>query len=176
MIFYHKQRNFEKPIRQLKLNEYVIERVTDFNLFGLTIDQHLTLNGPVQNYPTSYKDHSRLCVQIETYNWKHSCSLIQCFYFLFFIYKLYTKCYIQNYNESYLVVLLYLPKLKKGPHNLELIWQTEIFIHLSFITHEKYTVLAVLSLFVYCHNCYIVIIIIITILSSLLLLLLILLS
>ena len=48
MIFHHKQRNIENLIPQLNLNEQIIERVTDFNFLGLTIDQHLTRNGHVQ--------------------------------------------------------------------------------------------------------------------------------
>ena len=48
IIFHHKQRNIENLIPQLNLNEQIIERVTDFNFLGLTIDQHLTWNGPVQ--------------------------------------------------------------------------------------------------------------------------------
>ena len=48
MIFHHKQRNIENLIPQLNLNEQIIERVTDFNFLGLTIDQHLTWNGHVQ--------------------------------------------------------------------------------------------------------------------------------
>ena len=48
MIFHHKQRNIEDLIPQLKLNEQIIERVTDFDFLGLTIDQHLTWNGHVQ--------------------------------------------------------------------------------------------------------------------------------
>ena len=58
--FHHKQRNIENLIPQLKLNEQMIERVTDFNLFGLTIDQHLTWNEHVQKYQTTYQDHSGL--------------------------------------------------------------------------------------------------------------------
>ena len=50
MIFHHKQRNIENLIPQLNLNEQIIERVTDFNFLGLTIDQHLTWNGHVQKY------------------------------------------------------------------------------------------------------------------------------
>ena len=42
MIFHHKQRNIENLIPQLNLNEQIIQRVTDFNFLGLTIDQHLT--------------------------------------------------------------------------------------------------------------------------------------
>ena len=48
MIFHHKQRNIENLILQLNLNEQIIERVTDFDFLGLTIDQHLTWNGHVQ--------------------------------------------------------------------------------------------------------------------------------
>ena len=48
MIFHHRQRNIENLIPQLNLNEQIIERVTDFDFLGLTIDQHLTWNGHVQ--------------------------------------------------------------------------------------------------------------------------------
>ena len=48
MIFHHKQRNIENLIQQLNLNEQIIERVTDFDFLGLTIDQHLTWNGHVE--------------------------------------------------------------------------------------------------------------------------------
>ena len=48
IIFHHKQRNIENLIPQLNLNEQIIERVTDFDFLGLTIDQHLTWNGHVQ--------------------------------------------------------------------------------------------------------------------------------
>ena len=47
MIFHHKQRNIENLIPQLNLNEQIIERVTDFDFLGLTIDQHLTWNGHI---------------------------------------------------------------------------------------------------------------------------------
>ena len=48
MIFHHKQQNIENLIPQLNLNEQIIERVTDFDFLGLTIDQYLTWNGHVQ--------------------------------------------------------------------------------------------------------------------------------
>ena len=38
MIFHHKQLNIEDLIPQLNLNERIIERVTDFNFLGSTID------------------------------------------------------------------------------------------------------------------------------------------
>ena len=59
--FHHKQRDIENLIPQLKSNEQNIERVTESNFLGLTIDQHLTWNGHVQKYQTRYQDHSRLC-------------------------------------------------------------------------------------------------------------------
>ena len=61
MIFHHKQRNIENLIPQLKLNEQIIEQVTEFNFLGLTIDQHLTWNEHVQKYQTRYQDHSGVC-------------------------------------------------------------------------------------------------------------------
>ena len=48
MIFHYKQRYIENLIPQLKLNEQIIEQVTEFNFLGLTIDQHLTWNEHVQ--------------------------------------------------------------------------------------------------------------------------------
>ena len=48
IIFQHKQRNIENLIPQLNLSEQIIDRVTDFDFLGLTIDQHLTWNGHVQ--------------------------------------------------------------------------------------------------------------------------------
>ena len=48
MIFHHKQWIIENLTPQLKLNVQMIERVTDFNSSGLTIDQHLTWNESVQ--------------------------------------------------------------------------------------------------------------------------------
>ena len=53
MIFHHKQENIENLIPQLKLNEQIIEWVTEFNFLGLTIDQHLTWNEHQQKI--SYK-------------------------------------------------------------------------------------------------------------------------
>ena len=61
MIFHHKQWKIENLIPQLNLNEQIIERVTDFDFLGLTIDQHLTWNGHVQKIRTIYQDHSGLC-------------------------------------------------------------------------------------------------------------------
>ena len=61
MIFHHKQRNNENLIPQLNLNEQIIERVTDFDFLGLTIDLHLTWNGHVKKFRTRYQDHSGLC-------------------------------------------------------------------------------------------------------------------
>ena len=66
MIFHHKQRNIENLIPQLNLNEQIIERVTDFDFLGLTIDQHLTWNGHVQkNFEQDIKI-TRDYVQIKT--------------------------------------------------------------------------------------------------------------
>ena len=61
MIFHHKQLNIENLIPQLKLNEQNIERVTEFNFLGLSVDQHLTWNEHVQKYQTRYQDHSGFC-------------------------------------------------------------------------------------------------------------------
>ena len=61
MMFHNKQWSIENLIPQLKLNEHMIERVTEFNFLGLTIDQHLTWNEHVQKYQTRYQDHSGLC-------------------------------------------------------------------------------------------------------------------
>ena len=62
MIFQHKQRNIENLIPQLNLNEQVIERVTDFDFLGLTIDQHLTWNGHFEQDIKITRDY----VQIKT--------------------------------------------------------------------------------------------------------------
>ena len=56
-----KQRNIENLIAQLKLNEQIIEQVTELNFLGLTIDQHLTWNEYLQKYQTRYQNHSGLC-------------------------------------------------------------------------------------------------------------------
>ena len=61
IIFHHKQRNIDNLIPQLNLKEQIIERVADFNFLGLTINQHLTWNGHVQNYQTRNQEHSGLC-------------------------------------------------------------------------------------------------------------------
>ena len=68
MIFHHKQRIIENQIPQLNLNEQIIERVTDFDFLGLTIDQHLTMNGHVQKIlnnisrsPGAYVHIQRIC-------------------------------------------------------------------------------------------------------------------
>ena len=53
-MFHNKQWSIENLIPQLKLNEHMIERVTEFNFIGLTIDQHLTWNEYVQKYQTRY--------------------------------------------------------------------------------------------------------------------------
>ena len=44
IIFHHKQRNTENLIPQKKLNEQIMEQVTEFNFLGLRIDQHLIWN------------------------------------------------------------------------------------------------------------------------------------
>ena len=61
MIFHHKQRSIENLTPQWKLNEHMIERVTEFNFLGLTIDRHLTWNEHVQKYQKRYQDHSGVC-------------------------------------------------------------------------------------------------------------------
>ena len=61
MIFHHKQRSIENLIPQLKLNEPIIERVSEFDFLGLTIDQHLTWPKHAQNDQTRYQDHTVFC-------------------------------------------------------------------------------------------------------------------
>jgi len=48
MIFHNRQRNIIDRIPKLELNGQNIERVTEFNFLGLTIDQHLTWNAHIQ--------------------------------------------------------------------------------------------------------------------------------
>ena len=66
IIFHRKQRNIENLILQLNLNEQIIERVTDFDFLGLTIDQHLTWNGHVQKIIEQDIKITRDYVQIKT--------------------------------------------------------------------------------------------------------------
>jgi hypothetical protein len=48
MIFHHRQRNISNFIPDIRINDCPIERVPDFNLLGLHIDQHLTWNTHIQ--------------------------------------------------------------------------------------------------------------------------------
>ena len=41
MIFHNYQRDVEHFIPEIKINEQLVERVTEFNFLGLTIDEHL---------------------------------------------------------------------------------------------------------------------------------------
>ena len=48
MIFHHRQKRIDYLIPKLEINGHDIERVTDFNFLGLTIDQHLNWNPHIQ--------------------------------------------------------------------------------------------------------------------------------
>lgn len=48
MIFHYPQRDISNLTPELKLNGQIIERVTEFNFLGLTIDQHLNWNAHIQ--------------------------------------------------------------------------------------------------------------------------------
>ena len=48
MIFHHRQRNIDNLIPTLKINNYEIERVKDFNFLGITIDEHMDWNMHIQ--------------------------------------------------------------------------------------------------------------------------------
>ena len=48
MIFHYHQRDISKYIPDLKINGQSIERVTEFNFLGLTIDQHVNWNAHIQ--------------------------------------------------------------------------------------------------------------------------------
>ena len=48
MIFHHKQRKIDNFIPELKINDYVIERVCEFNFLGLIIDESLSWNAHIQ--------------------------------------------------------------------------------------------------------------------------------
>ena len=48
MIFHNHQRNIDDLIPDIRLNNQAIERVSEFNFLGLTIDQHLSWNAHVQ--------------------------------------------------------------------------------------------------------------------------------
>ena len=48
MIFHNHQRNIDDLIPDIRLNNQAIERVSEFNFLGLTIDQHLSWNSHVQ--------------------------------------------------------------------------------------------------------------------------------
>ena len=47
----HHQRNIDKFIPDIRINESPTERVTDFKFLGLQIDQYLNLNAHIQNRP-----------------------------------------------------------------------------------------------------------------------------
>ena len=67
MIFHHKQRNIENLIPQLKLNEQVIERVSEFNFLGLTIDQHLTWHKHVQKISNKISRSLRILCKLKLF-------------------------------------------------------------------------------------------------------------
>ena len=47
MLFHNRQKNIESVIPKLTINNHNIERVTDFNFLGLTIDQHMSWNNHI---------------------------------------------------------------------------------------------------------------------------------
>ena len=48
MIFHHRQRRIEHLIPNLHINNYQIEKVSEFNFLGITIDEHLSWNNHIQ--------------------------------------------------------------------------------------------------------------------------------
>ena len=48
MIFHYRQRKIDNCIPNLKINSEPIERVTEFNFLGLTIDEHLDWSPHIQ--------------------------------------------------------------------------------------------------------------------------------
>ena len=56
MIFHNHQRHIDDLIADVRLNNQVIERVSEFNFLGLTIDHHLNWNAHVQKYQTEWKN------------------------------------------------------------------------------------------------------------------------
>ena len=48
MIFHHRQRKIDEFIPDIRINDSLIERVTDFNFLGLQIDQHLNWNAHIR--------------------------------------------------------------------------------------------------------------------------------
>ena len=48
MIFHHRQKRIDSIIPNLIINNHQIERVTDFNFLGITLDEHLSWNKQIQ--------------------------------------------------------------------------------------------------------------------------------
>ena len=48
MIFHNYQRDVERFIPEIKINRQLVERVTEFNFLGLTIDEHLNWKSRIQ--------------------------------------------------------------------------------------------------------------------------------
>ena len=48
MIFHYRQRNIDDLIIDLQINSETIERVTEFNFLGLTLDENLNWNAHIQ--------------------------------------------------------------------------------------------------------------------------------
>ena len=48
MIFHYRQRNIDDLILDLQINSETIERVTEFNFLGLTLDENLNWNAHIQ--------------------------------------------------------------------------------------------------------------------------------
>ena len=47
MLFHYKQRNIVSIIPKLTTNDFIIDRVTDFNFLGLTFDEHMSWNAHI---------------------------------------------------------------------------------------------------------------------------------
>ena len=52
MIFHYRQRDISNIILNLKINDYQIDRVHDFNFLGLTIDEHVSWKEHIQKVST----------------------------------------------------------------------------------------------------------------------------
>ena len=53
MVFHNYQRDVEHFIPEIKINEQLVERVTEFNFLGLTIDEHLNWKSQIQKVSKS---------------------------------------------------------------------------------------------------------------------------
>ena len=71
IIFHNHQRNIDSLIPDIRINNQAIERVSEFNFLGLTIDAHLSWNAHIKKNQTKLPNQSGFWI-----DWNAICHLI----------------------------------------------------------------------------------------------------